>query len=124
MVRRDYEPFHRYPVAAYNNLTRELNIANNMVNRGHQLTHDARINMHQIRAELEAAANSPDFRHRFALTRMLNEAERDVNRLERLRLYFRRNYLRLLRKQRAIARRRLLFMHRSGRAPWRGAGPP
>lgn len=74
-----------------------------------------------LRNELAQLANSPDMRHRFAVTRMLSEAERDVNRLERLRTFFRMRYLRLLRKQRAIARRRLLFMHRSGRAPWRMA---
>ena len=105
-------------------MTESLAMANNLVNRGHQLAHFARETMNQARENLEELADSPDFRRRFELTQMLFKAEQDVQYAERMRRSFRAHYLKLLYKQRAIARRRLLFMHTSGRAPWRGARPP
>lgn len=119
------EPFERYPVAAYNReMTESLAMANNLVNRGTQMAQFARITLNMARGNAEMLADSPDIRRRFAAAQTLFKAEQDVQYAERMRRSFRAHYIKLLLKQRAIARRRLLFMHASGRAPWRGARPP
>lgn len=118
------EAFERYPVGAYNELVEDLNRANRLVNRGHQLAHNARENMNMLRETIEQLPDDGTLNHAKTYTAfrlMLLDAEKDVQATEKQRRQFRAHYLKLLRKQRAIARRRLLFMHRSRKAPWRGA---